>query len=594
MLTARRLILSFLFLIFLIFIPSSALAQSNYIPTPANPSPDNVTTQNAYATPNTNPDVPKNLHTWTQTVMIEVMSTMICQLSGVDPINPKQGCLGIDSVTNKIGFLKPQENDGSQPKIGGAIGFMNNMIVTLYNPPLHTSDYFNYLSQNFGVVKKTYAQGLGFSGLNPLMGLWTAMRNVVYLFFVVVFVVIGLALMLRIKIDARTVMTIENQIPKIIIGLVLVTFSFAIAGFLIDLMYVFIYLIYSIISGVPGAQVTSLDPGLMQGKTAVEAANGIAGAGGIFGITYNISGNLKTIIQSMLGISGCTDPGSCVSSMFSPLSFLGDMFSGSAGTHNVIDLVFGLISGYAGVEVFKTLATAGSLNIAGFDVGRLISWGGGFPAAGVAYAGTQYLLREILPFLIVYIIIFIAILWALLRLWFQLLTAYIFILLDVILAPFFIITGVFPGGLGIGGWLRDIVSNLSVFPVTIAMFLISKVIVDSIGNSKDGIFTPPLIGNPTPYANNPSPITSIIALGILLLTPQVVAIMKDALKAPQFKYTAAIGQAIGKGIGAVNLPSHTQKLGQFGYYTGLALREDSMFGKILGKGMSRLRGKGSS
>ncbi|MCL5970186.1 MAG: hypothetical protein M1450_01640 [Patescibacteria group bacterium] len=592
MLTARRLILSFLFLIFLIFVPSSALAQSNYTPTSASSSQNNVVVQNVYATPNTNPDVPKNLHTWTQTVMIEVMSTIICQLSGVDPINPKQGCLGIDSLTNKIGFIKPMENNDSQPKIGGAIGFMNNMIVTLYNPPLHTSDYFNYLSQNFGVVKKTYAQGLGFSGLNPLMGLWTAMRNVVYLFFVVVFVGIGLALMLRIKIDARTVMTIENQIPKIIIGLVLVTFSFAIAGFLIDLMYVFIYLIYSIISGVPGAQVAvaSLDPGLMQGKTAVEAANGLAGAGGIFGITSSIAGSLKNVIQSMLGINGCPDIGTCISTTFNPLNFMQNIFSGSSGTHfNVIELLINILSGYGAVEVFQKLESISKVDVAGTSVGKLIGFGPALAASIASYPAFNFIFREILPFLIVYIIIFIAILWALLRLWFQLLTAYIFILLDVILAPFFIITGVFPGGLGIGGWLRDIVANLSAFPVTITMFLISKVIIDSIEKSKDGIFTPPLIGNPTPYANNPSPITSIIALGILLLTPQVVAMMKDALKAPQFKYTAAIGQAIGKGFGAINVPSHAQKLGQFGYYTGML--RDGPFGKLLGKGMARLRGK---
>src|SRR3989338_11081239 len=126
---------------------------------------------------------------------------------------------------------------------------MSNMISMLYAPPIHTSDYFQSLANNFGIVKNANAQtkGTGFDGLKPLQNLWEAFRNIVYLLFVIVFVVIGLAIMLRIKIDPRTVMTIQNQIPKIIIGILLVTFSFAIAGFLVDIMWILTNLIFGII-----------------------------------------------------------------------------------------------------------------------------------------------------------------------------------------------------------------------------------------------------------------------------------------------------------------------------------------------------------
>ncbi|TAL58631.1 MAG: hypothetical protein EPN85_11160, partial [Bacteroidetes bacterium] len=80
-------------------------------------------------TSSTNPDVPNNLHNWTQSVMIEVMSALTCQIAGVDPINPKQSCLGADQKTGKIGFLP-------SPQSGGAIGFVGNMISVLYTPPL--------------------------------------------------------------------------------------------------------------------------------------------------------------------------------------------------------------------------------------------------------------------------------------------------------------------------------------------------------------------------------------------------------------------------------------------------------------------------
>jgi len=44
--------------------------------------------------------------------------------------------------------------------------------------------------------------------------------------------------MFRVKLDPKTVVTIESAIPRIVIGIILVTFSYAIAGFLIDLMWV--------------------------------------------------------------------------------------------------------------------------------------------------------------------------------------------------------------------------------------------------------------------------------------------------------------------------------------------------------------------
>src|SRR3989344_5216459 len=129
---------SFLIFHFSFFI-SPAFSQTTPAQSTQNPSP------------NTTSDVSNNLHNWTQNVMIEVMSALTCQLAGVDPTNPKQSCLGIDSASGKIGFLpSPQE--------GGAIGFMGNMIATLYTPPLHTADYFKNLAQNFGISKKTYAQ----------------------------------------------------------------------------------------------------------------------------------------------------------------------------------------------------------------------------------------------------------------------------------------------------------------------------------------------------------------------------------------------------------------------------------------------------
>ncbi|MFH1832780.1 MAG: hypothetical protein ABH816_01250 [Candidatus Levyibacteriota bacterium] len=490
-----------------------------------------------------NSDVPQNMHTWTQNIMIEVMSGLTCQLAGVDPVNPNQKCLGVDQKSGKIGFV-----EGG----GGAIGMMGSLIAMTYTPPLHTGDYFQDLAKNFGLAKPAYAQGagVGFQGLQPLMGLWSAFRNIVYLLFVIVFVVIGLAIMLRVKIDPRTVMTLENQIPKIIIGLILVTFSFAIAGFLIDLMWVMIYLIFNVISGVSPGIAKDLNPVAMQGQSTIQAIGGIA-PGGIGGIAGNIATPMQNIIRDILGVSACNEglTGPCANSLFNPFQPFVNMVLGTAEDNGPVNWIFGTISTFVGAQVFWNVAhiPATGGGILGDILGPVKDIIKGTTAGVMGYAtfvAMQGTLRVILPYLIVWLIVFIAILWAMFRLWFQLIIAYVFILIDVVFAPFWIVAGLFPGSpVSFGAWLRDIIANLSVFPVTIGMFLLGKVFIDNFKAAPKNMFVPPLIGN---YLE-PELLGALIGLGIILLTPQVVNTMKEALKAPQFKQGAAIGQAIGVG-----------------------------------------------
>ena len=464
------------FSIFFLAKTSFAQTQSNYPPV-----------NSSYAAPNTNPDVPNNLHTWTQNVMIEVMSAMSCQLAGIDPTNPSAKCLGVDNKTGKIGYVQ----NG-----GGAIGIMGNLIALTLTPPIHTSDYIAYVSRNFGIAKPTYAANQsGFNSLSPIMGTWVVFRNIVYLLFVLIFLVIGIAIMLRVKIDPRTVMTIQNQIPKIIIGLILVTFSFAIAGLLIDVMWIVIYLFINVLS--------AADPSLAAG-----------GAGKITqdlnNTTLNFANNPNLFSGGLLGVAG--------GAAGSIASIIGSMFSGSgAATQTAGNPIIDLITNPIGTAL-------------GAIIGGLLTIVGGIAA---------------------FFIIMIALLWAMFKLWFSLLNAYIFILVDVVFAPFWIVSGLLPGGqsMGFNAWLRDMLGNLSAFPTTIAMFLLGKILIDSFGNngSAQG-FLPPLIGNPA--ASGTNVFGSLIALGIIFTTPHVVKITKAAFKAPKIDL-GPIEESVGAGQAVV-------------------------------------------
>lgn len=523
---------------------------------------------NPYATPQTNPDVPQNMHTWTQMVLLEVLSAATCQLGGIDPINPKHACLGVDQLTGKIGYTKPATETQTP---GGMIGFTANFMTSLFTLPVHTSDYLSYLGQNFGVVKKTYAQSSGIDSLSPLIPLWVVFRNIVYVGFVIVFVIVGLAIMLRLKIDPRTVMSVENQIPKIIIGLVLVTFSMAISGLLIDLMYTSTYLTFNTIatSGINPDAIKDLNPGALQGRFPLDAFGGV---GGVFGISNTLAGASGDMIKKMLSLS---PGGDVLPKRLSPISLNVDVnIDGippfvhvtksdpiispnpeflNLGGRSATDWVVDIGSFAASLMLAQRIIPDG-------DILGLLK----LPASLVMWPFINSAIRDFLPFGIAFVIILIALLWALLRLAFELLKAYIFILLDIVLAPFWIVLGLFPGSpISFSAWLKDIIANLSVFPVTIGMFLLGTAFRLAIKDSTVPTFVPPMVGSST----NIEVLASLIGLGIILMTPQVLNMMKDAIKAPQLKYTAAIGQAVGVGAGAVNLPEHAQKFGQFMYYS---------------------------
>lgn len=103
----------------------------------------------------------------------------------------------------------------------------------------------NYTKQklaNFSIVPTANAQsaGFGFDALSPIQGMWAAFRDIAFGLFVIVAMAFAFMIMFRLKLSPQTVISVQSALPKIIGSLILVTFSYAIAGFLVDLMYVII------------------------------------------------------------------------------------------------------------------------------------------------------------------------------------------------------------------------------------------------------------------------------------------------------------------------------------------------------------------
>lgn len=137
-----------------------------------------------------------------------------------------------------VGPIPDDVIDGNKPTTwipGGAIGSVSQAIAYTFTPPASGIDYIAKTWDGF-LGKPAYAQNTGFVGLQPILPIWRGFRNVVYILSSLIFIVIGIMIMLRVKISPQAVITVQNAIPQLITTLILVTFSYAIAGLLIDLM----------------------------------------------------------------------------------------------------------------------------------------------------------------------------------------------------------------------------------------------------------------------------------------------------------------------------------------------------------------------
>jgi hypothetical protein len=533
---------------------------------------------NSYAVPVNNPDVPQNLHTYTQNTMIEVMSAMICQLSGVDPIQKDHQCLGIDPLNQRIGYVQ-----GTQSGVAsGVIGTVSNLISYTFQLPVSSSHYFSYLASNFGIVKSAIGASpvspgvnsdgttgvsnnattgqstslspakTGFESLAPIMGVWSRIRDVVYVIFVVGFVIIGIGIMLRVKIDPRTVMTIQNRIPKLIAGILLVTFSYAIAGFLIDVMWMTIYLLVNLFA--------SVDPWIANDINkfySVQGANVFNYASSSLGIENVASGankGVQEVVSSMMN----NTPGKIIS------YFLGFAIGGSTGL------------GFAKTGIGLATKLGAFVQGAGW-IGYLISGLVGVTGAAIGTLAADKLVPAVTG-LITHLIILIAICSALFRLWFKLLGAFIGLIFGMVLAPLWIFAGLIPGNkLGFGSWLKHMLTNLIVFPMTVGMFLVGKVVIDMYNlyeqqHAFQG-FVPPLVG----YGGTGAPISALIGLGLILITPNVTKFAQDIFRGQKLD-VSPIGQSLKAGTGTITggfkpvaaAVTKTPQMGQVGGFSAAA------------------------
>ncbi|HSX58445.1 MAG TPA: hypothetical protein VLE47_04220 [Candidatus Saccharimonadales bacterium] len=101
----------------------------------------------------------------------------------------------------------------------------------------------NILGIGSANAQATESQGITTIG-DVIKGVWQKIRDLAYIASVIILVIIGFMVMLRRRLDPKTVVTATNSLPRIAVALILITFSFALAGLFVD----FIYLSVSIVT----------------------------------------------------------------------------------------------------------------------------------------------------------------------------------------------------------------------------------------------------------------------------------------------------------------------------------------------------------
>jgi len=145
--------------------------------------------------------------------------------------------------------------------------------------------------------------------------------------------------------------------------------------------------------------------------------------------------------------------------------------------------------------------------------------------------------------ILLWLIILAAILKMLFSVWFTLLKAYTFIIFYTIGSPLFIVLGLLPGKpYGFEKWLRSMLANLAVFPLTAFMFVIGRLFIELFQGTTPDQFIPPLVFQP-----NLGVWGVMLAFGTLMMTPTLLTQLQEALKVPGSKHGAAIKEGLGAG-----------------------------------------------
>lgn len=390
-----------------------------------------------------------------QTAMITIIELILGAVKGI-------------TITDDIMQKDPKYVQELNQK--SAVAGVSNYIAMMYtNPPADLALWIRDTGETLGFLpKQAHAQGVGFRGLAPLLPIWKAFRNIAYLLLAVVMIIIGFMVMLRKKIDPKTVVTVQNAIPRIVVALLLITFSYAIVGIFIEFMYLVILLAIALIKSTE----------LLPEPNIVARTLGHPSVEQVFS-----RGGLITLFNTLFPWSDFS---------------IADLAMDVVGWNALTSIVAGIAAGVVGLVI-------------GGVPGAIL--GGALGAGGV-------------PLLITFLLA-LALLYTFIRLFIMFLSAYIQIVFSTIVGPLHLLLVAVPGSTAFNDWLKNLIANMATFPIAGVMFMLAAAFATAADRYPEGIWTPPYLSVNFSVRN----VAALFSIGVLMVIPTVVNGIKESIKA---------------------------------------------------------------
>lgn len=425
-------------------------------------------------------------------------------------------------------------DDGDKNFYKSTFGYLTTAIVFPYANPPASGIYWAYSGlQNAGFIPKTYAaEGLGFAAIQPLSDIWKIFRDVAFVLLVLIMVTIGFMIMFRLKINPQTVISLENSLPRIVVSLLIITFSFAIAGFLIDLMYLSI-----------GLGIAAFGNHI----NVVSEQAKVFGRGANLWDDVFVNGTIWQVGQALFNIL----PNTINNTLRAILAILGWWF--------IIHIpALGLFP--SGDVADKVVETGGILK-------TIIQV--------VAVALTGPLLFFFAP-IILSLVVFLTALFIFFRLFFLLFKSYLMILLLTVFSPIILLLHAIPGQNMFFRWIRNLVSHLIAFPLVVILIITSSLIVNvSISSGK--LWSAPFL-----YSPNPQALSILVGVGLLFLIPDIIKAVREAMGIKPSPLSFGAGLFFGGAAGAGG--TATEYIGRYGSLRfGLNQLQGGFIGKMFGR-----------
>jgi len=393
-------------------------------------------------------------------------------------------------------------------------------VYPLLHPPASGIGAVQQTLAQVGFIPKSYAaEGVGFASMRPLMKVWTAMRDISYLLLVLVIVTIGFMIMLRSKINPQTIVSVENALPKIVMALIYITFSFAIAGLLIDLMYVSLVLVIGILGPIqPNAtpeSISKLTSTFLMASPwslfTVLGMDGIKGTAMIFAVLPNailaiLGGYIGNILRLVIFIAATI--------------FVNPFITQTIAWVKAIDVPI------QGSIVFASITISGLVK-------SFLEAAGGFLSIGLSMA-----VGALITLLIIGLLIFLTVLMLFFRIFMLLFSNYIKLLVLIIISPLFLLMEAVPGQSTFGSWIKNLLELLVPYPIIVASFLIGSIIMDT--STRGVLWTPPFL-----FEINGAYLSAIIGMWILFMIPDFISLVQKMVNPKPLPLEAGLGTFFG-------------------------------------------------